>query len=48
MKGLSKKEKKYRHRQLYGDYQMERRVAGAVEENNGGINSDGRRLDLWW
>ena len=36
-----------RHRQQYDDYQRER-GREEVEEGKGGINGDGRRLDLGW
>ena len=37
----------HRHRQQHGGSQRESGL-GQVEEGKGGINGDGRRLDLWW
>ena len=47
--GIKQKQNKtnpQRHKQ-YGNFQRKKRV-GEAEEGNGGINSDGRRLDLGW
>ena len=38
------KEKSHKHRQQNGDYQRER--GREIEVGKGGINGDGRRLDL--
>ena len=46
VKGLSKEKKTlHRQREHYGDYQKESRM-GDTDEGKGGINGDGRRLDL--
>ena len=49
VKGLSKEIKRntHGHRQQYGNCQREGRWR-EVEEDKGGINGDGRRLDLGW
>ena len=47
VKKLTELTKTHRHRQQYGNYQMERGWR-QVEEGKEGINGDGKKLEFGW